>query len=118
MTRRQFSPEYIAVAAHLLGVLSHETRLNIVLFLAQGEATVSEVCDRLGLVQSNASHHLSILRTTGLVADQREGQFVVYRINVPVWRQAADGFFDHLLAGSDGVTLQNFRIERLREADG
>jgi hypothetical protein len=52
------------------------------------------------------------LRNTGLVADRRDGQFVVYRINIPVWRQAADGFFDHLLEGSDGVTLQNFRIER------
>jgi len=113
--RRQFSAEYVTIAAHLLGVLSHETRLNIVLFLAQGEATVSEVCEQLGLVQSNASHHLSILRNTGLVADRRDGQFVVYRINIPVWRKTADGFFDHLLEGSDGVTLQNFRVERLKD---
>jgi ArsR family transcriptional regulator len=111
--RREFSPAYVAVAARLLGVLSHETRLQLVLYLAQGPATVSEVCAALGLVQSNASHHLAILRTTGLVADRREGQFVVYQLNVPVWRQVADGFFDHLLQGEDAVTLQNFRVERL-----
>ncbi len=112
-TRREFSPAYVAVAARILGVLSHETRLQLVLYLAQGPATVSEACAALGLVQSNASHHLAILRTTGLVTDRRDGQFVVYQLNVPVWRQVADGFFDHLLQGEDAVALQNFRVERL-----
>ena len=46
-------------------------------------------------------------------AATREGQFVVYQLNVSVWRQVADGFFDHLLQGEDAVTLQNFRVERL-----
>ena len=112
--RRAFPGVYVGLAARLLGVLSHETRLHLVLALAQGPATVSELCALLGLVQSNASHHLAILRTTGLVSDRRDGQFVVYQLNVPVWRQVADGFFDHLLGGDDRVTLQNFRVERLR----
>ena len=111
--RRQFSAEYITAAAHVLDVLSHETRLNLVLLLAQGEATVTELCDLLGGVQSNVSHHLSILRTTGLVTDRREGQFVVYAINIPMWKQVANGFFDHLVEGQDAVMLQNFRIERV-----
>lgn len=114
--RRSFPAEYVGVAAQLLGLLSHETRLQLVLFLAQGPATVSETCAALGLAQSTASHHLGILRTTGLVTDRRDGQFVVYQLNVPVWRQVADGFFDHLLQGEDAVTLQNFRVERLPAA--
>lgn len=120
MTRQQFSPEYTAQAARVLRLLSHRTRLRIVLALAQGPATVSEVCDHLGISQSNASHHLSILRNTGLVRDEREGQFVVYRINIPVWMQVGDGFFDHLLHGQDSVTLRHFRISRLHlgEAGG
>jgi len=112
--RRAFPPAYVGLAARLLGVLSHETRLHLVLALAQGPATVSELCALLGLAQSNASHHLALLRTTGLVSDRRDGQFVVYQLNVPVWRQVGDGFFDHLLGGEDVVTLQNFRVERLR----
>ena len=113
--RRTFPAEYVAVAARLLDLLSHETRLQLVLTLAQGPATVTELCALLGLVQSNASHHLALLRTAGLVADRRDGQFVVYQLNVPVWRQVADGFFDHLLGGEDVVTLQNVRVERLTE---
>ncbi len=114
--RRAFPPAYVGLAARLLGLLSHETRLHLVLALAQGPATVSELCAALGLAQSNASHHLAILRTAGLVVDRREGQFVVYQLNVPVWRQVGDGFFDHLLGGEDAVTLQNFRVERLPAA--
>ncbi len=100
------------MAAHVLGVLSHETRLNLVLTLAQGPASVTELCEHLALAQSNASHHLGILRTTGLVVDEREGQFVIYRLNVAAWRAIGDGFFDQLLAGRDVVRLQHFSIER------
>lgn len=110
--RRTFPPEYVALAAGLLGVLSHETRLHLVLALAQGPATVTELCALLGLGQSNASHHLALLRARGLVTDRRDGQFVVYQLNVPVWRQVADGFFDRLLGGQDAVTLQHVRVER------
>jgi ArsR family transcriptional regulator len=113
--RREFPAQYVATAARLLGLLSHETRLHLVLTLAQGPATVTDLCALLGLAQSNASHHLALLRTAGLVSDQRDGQFVVYQLNVPVWRQVADGFFDHLVGGADAVTLQNFRVERLPE---
>jgi DNA-binding transcriptional ArsR family regulator len=110
--RRRFSQEYVTTAAHILGVLSHETRLNLVLALAQGPASVSDLCEHLGLEQSNASHHLGILRNTGLVTDERDGQFVIYRVNVAAWRGLGDGFFDQLLGGLDAVQLQHFRITR------
>ncbi len=114
--RREFPAEYVAAAAELLGWLSHGPRLHLVLALAQGPATVGELGAIVGLTQSATSHHLAILRTAGLVVDRREGQFVVYQLNVPVWRRVADGFFDHLLAGENVVTLQNVRVERLPEA--
>jgi DNA-binding transcriptional ArsR family regulator len=110
--RRRFSQDYVTSAAHILGVLSHETRLNLVLALVQAPASVSELCEHLGLEQSNASHHLGILRTTGLVSDERDGQFVIYRVNLAAWRALGDGFFDQLLGGLDEVRLQHFRITR------
>lgn len=113
MPRRRFSQQYVTQAARILGLLSHETRLNIILFLVQGPGTVSEICGALDLAQSNASHHLAILRTSGLVNDERDGQFVVYRVNVPVWQAIGDGFFDHLAGGLDQVALRNFLIRRL-----
>lgn len=111
--RRRFNPEHVAIAARILGLLSHDTRLHLVLALAQGPSTVTDLCTLLGLQQSNCSHHLAILRNAGLVVDERDGQFVVYRLNVEVWRRIGDGFFDQLLGGQEVATLQHFRIQRL-----
>jgi DNA-binding transcriptional ArsR family regulator len=116
MRRRRFSQQYVTAAARVLGILSHETRLNLVLALAQGPASVSALCEHLGLSQSNASHHLSILRNTGLVSDERDGQFVIYRLHLSAWRALGDGFFDQLLGGLDSVSLQHFVVRRQRTA--
>ena len=112
--RRPSPAAYVGVAARLPGVPSHETRLHLVLTLAQGPATGTGLCTLPGLQQSNASHHLAILRDTGLASDRRDGRFVVRQLNVPVWRQVGDGFFDHLVGGADQVSLQHFRVERRR----
>lgn len=110
---RTFSPEYVSAAAQLLGVLSNETRLHVVLLLAQGEANVTELGDALDVPQSSLSHHLRILRNTGLVSDRRDGRYVLYRINIPAWTRLAHGFFDTLLEGEDEVRLQDFSIRRV-----
>lgn len=111
----RFSTEYVGQAAHILGILSHEARLAMLLHLAQGEMTVTELCDRVELPQSNVSHHLRILRDASLVRDRRDGQYVRYRLDVPTWKALADGFFDKLLEGQDVVRLQNFLVARVPE---
>lgn len=110
--RRRFSSEYVALASHLLGCLSHPPRLHIILTLSQGEATVGELCEHLDIAQSSASHHLRILRDMALVQDRREGKWVVYALRVETWRAVAHGFFDHLLDGADQVRLQDFTVRR------
>lgn len=106
----------MAAAARVCALLAHPTRLHLVLFLAQGDATVRELMDALGVRQSNASHHLSILRDARLVTARRAGQHVVYRIDVASWRAVGDGFFDHLVRGRNGASLAHFRIGRRRDA--
>jgi len=111
------SPQYVSRSAQALGVLSHETRLQAVLLLAVlGETHVSALVAALDITQSNLSHHLRILRDAGLVTDRRDGKYVLYSLDVDTWRDLADGFFDSLLGGEDAVTLQEFRIERLRRS--
>lgn len=107
-----FDAVYVDAAARILGVLSHPTRLHLVLLVAQGETHVTRLAELLGVSQSNVSHHLSLLRNLGLVSDRREGQFVLYRVNVPAWQLLAHGFFEHLVEGSDELRLQDFVIRR------
>jgi len=72
-----------AVAALRFRALGDETRLRIIEQLASGERSVSDLMARLDLGQSLMSHHLRILRESGLVTDRREGRWIHYSIAEP-----------------------------------
>ena len=72
-----------AVAALRFRALGDETRLRILEELVAGEASVSELTQRLEVGQSLMSHHLRILREAGLVVDRRSGRWVHYAIAEP-----------------------------------
>jgi len=63
--------------ARILKALGDETRLKIVQLLLKGEKSVSEIVRSLCMGQPQASHHLSILRSSGLVGTRREGNKVI-----------------------------------------
>ena len=69
------------------GVLSvfraagEETRLRILVLLAQGELTVTELTQILAQSQPRVSRHLKVLNDAGMVERYREGAWVFYRLN-------------------------------------
>jgi DNA-binding transcriptional ArsR family regulator len=67
-------------ASYFLKAMSHETRLLILCFLAEGEQSVSKLEEQLSLKQSNVSQHLGRLRLDGLVKTRRDGQTIYYSI--------------------------------------
>jgi rhodanese-related sulfurtransferase/DNA-binding transcriptional ArsR family regulator len=69
--------EQFAAVAKALG---HPQRLELIEHLAQGPRSVDALAAKLGLPIANVSQHLQNLRRAGLVAAQREGKFVNYRI--------------------------------------
>lgn len=65
-------------------VLSDPTRLRLVNELhANGELTVGQLVERLGISYASASKGLAMLRAHGTVARRREGTKVFYRISDP-----------------------------------
>ncbi len=69
-------------------LLSDETRLRCLLLLQrEKELCVCEFSQILNSIQPKISRHLSLLRKSGLVSDERRGQWVYYRLNanVPNW---------------------------------
>jgi ArsR family transcriptional regulator len=75
------SPEQSrAVAALRFRALGDETRLRILEHLGAGERSVSELMVLLDIGQSLMSHHLRILRESGLVIDRRDGRWIHYSI--------------------------------------
>ena len=67
-------------ASILLKAMSNETRLMILCHLLNGEKTVTEIEDFIGVSQSAISQHLAVLRDHNLVATQRAGQSVRYSL--------------------------------------
>ncbi len=54
--------------------LSDPTRRGIVVHLARGEATVSELVDQFDLRQPTISSHIKVLESAGLVSRTRDAQ--------------------------------------------
>lgn len=69
--------------------LADVNRLRIVRRLAQGEATVTELIDQVGLSQPLVSWHLGKLRLAGLVETRRAGRETVTRLLPEAWDRFA-----------------------------
>lgn len=68
--------------SRLFHVLSDQTRLTLLLTLKdEGELNVTDLCTRLRLPQPTVSHHLALLRTSGLVKNRRSGKQVYYSVD-------------------------------------
>lgn len=67
-------------ASAFLKALAHESRLMILCILADGEKSVSELEQELGLRQPTVSQQLARLRADGLVATRRDGKVINYSL--------------------------------------
>ena len=67
-------------AARLLKALANDNRLMILCVLAESEASVSQLNERIALSQSALSQHLALLRRDGLVKTRRSSQTIYYSL--------------------------------------
>lgn len=67
-------------ASELLKSLANRHRLLIVCQLIDGERSVGEMAEFLGIRNSTVSQHLALLRKDGVVSARREGQTIWYSI--------------------------------------
>ena len=69
--------------AEVLKVLANPIRLEILHRLADGPLEVGRLAEAIGTSQPNASQHLAVLRSSGLVEAQRNGREIRYRLTDP-----------------------------------
>lgn len=72
----------------LFSLLSDPTRLRCLLLLQkEGELCVCEISQIIESIQPKISRHLALMRSSGLVSDERRGQWVYYSLNpsLPNW---------------------------------
>ena len=68
--------------------LADKTRREILQMLKERDMTAGDIADRFDISKPSISHHLSILKNSGLVIDERQGQNIVYSLNTTVFQEA------------------------------
>jgi ArsR family transcriptional regulator, arsenate/arsenite/antimonite-responsive transcriptional repressor len=64
----------------VLKATADKNRLRILKMLEQKDMCVCELSAVLGIAQPSVSRHMSLLKEAGLVCDERDGQWIIYRL--------------------------------------
>src|SRR5215831_12740362 len=105
------SPRTILGLAQVFKLLADESRLKILLALAQdGELHVTALCELLNQTQPAVSHHLTLLRMVGLVGYRRDGKHNYYRVESRLVGELLEQFFADSGNGHKQLTFDDFSI--------
>ncbi|WP_440106750.1 ArsR/SmtB family transcription factor [Streptosporangium sp. H16] len=83
LTREPLDVAQAAAVARVFKALSDPVRLRILSIVASyagGEACVCDITDAFNVSQPTISHHLKVLKEVGLLASERRGSWVYYRL--------------------------------------
>ena len=91
-------------------LLADETRLKILLYLMrEKELHVSAMCERLNQSQPAVSHHLALLRASGLIEPRRDGKHNYYSVREKHFHRIIGELFATMSdPGRDELRFQNF----------
>jgi len=95
-----------AVRAKIVKALAHPTRLFMVDRLARREICVCKLTELVGADISTVSKHLSILKSAGIVADEKRGNQVFYRLCCPCLL----GLFDCVESAIKSTAQQQLKL--------
>ncbi len=74
--------------AEICKTLGSPARIEILNTLQDGEKTVGELTEAIGLRQANVSQHLAMLRQRRVVVTRKQGTSIYYRVSNPKIIQA------------------------------
>jgi DNA-binding transcriptional ArsR family regulator len=69
--------------AAVIKAMAHPSRLYIVDVLSRENKCVCELTELIGADMSTVSKHLAVLKNVGIVADEKIGQRVYYKLRMP-----------------------------------
>src|SRR5262245_60817141 len=84
--------------AGVFQALAHPTRVAIIEYLDQGELSVGQLCEKVGVEQANASQHLAILRNKHIVEARKAGNQTFYRLRDPAFGKVLAALREYFLA--------------------
>lgn len=73
--------------------LADPTRRHILELLRTKDLTAGEIAKHFDMTKPSLSHHLSTLKTAGLVDAERDGQSIIYSLNTSVLQDLMSWFY-------------------------
>ncbi|HPL92726.1 MAG TPA: autorepressor SdpR family transcription factor [bacterium] len=74
--------------------LSDPNRRKILDLLRKKDMSVSELQSHFNFTQASLSHHLDILKRAQLLTVERQGQFMIYSLNLSVFESVVKFLFN------------------------
>ena len=84
------SKEIYEILASICQCLANPKRLEIINTLREDELSATEIAEKLGISNANASQHLAIMRNKGILKSRREGVSIHYSLANPKVITACD----------------------------
>ena len=87
LAREPLTDDQAADLAKLFKAMADPVRLRLLSLIAShdgGEACVCDLTDAFALTGPTISHHLKVLRESGLITGERRGTWVYYRVHPEV----------------------------------
>jgi ArsR family transcriptional regulator len=90
MSPAEFDMTIYQLQAEVSKTLANPLRLAILHCLKDGEKTVNDLAETIGVSQSNVSQHLAMMRQREIVKTRKAGSSIYYRVASPKISQACD----------------------------
>ncbi len=74
--------------------LADPTRRKILDLLKEKDLTAGDIADHFEMSKPSISNHLKILKSAGLVLDEKKGQFIIYSLNSTVLQDVIKWLLD------------------------
>ena len=70
--------------------LSDPNRQKILDLLKKKELSVGDICKNLNITMATLSHHLDVLKRADLISGRRDGQQIIYSLNLSVMEEITE----------------------------
>jgi DNA-binding transcriptional ArsR family regulator len=94
--------------------LSSAPRRKILAYLAHAELSAGEIASRFDMSKPAVSQHLAVLENAGLIASEKRGQFVFYRLVPDNLANTLNAYVQEVCPVSRPLKAESSRIAKER----
>lgn len=94
--------------------LSSTVRRKILAYLSSSDLTAGEIAERFEISKPSISKHLSILENAGLIASERRGQFIHYRLVKDNLLNTLNGYLQEVCPVSRPLKRESARLAKAK----